>query len=272
MMRMMRMTRIALALGALLLSSVAAIASPTDRPVALREVGFDQKLDQPLPLDLELRDESGNAVRLGQYFGDKPVLLSFAYYSCPMLCPMTLDGVVRSLRPLSWTIGSEFRIVTVSFDARDTPVSAAEKKQKLVAGYGRPGAEAGWSFLTGDEAAIRRLTEAVGFRFRYDAATGQFAHASGIVVVTPEGKISRYLYGIDFAPRDVRLSLVEASENKIGSLTDQLLLFCFHYDPATGKYGPAAMMAVRIGGLLTLAGLVAFVVIQVRHEDPRRSG
>lgn len=261
-----RHTRFAAA-GALAAMMFAAAAFAADtRPEALRGVDVVQKLDQPVPLDLELRDEAGKAVRLGEFFGDKPVLLTLAYARCPMLCPMVLDGLVRSLRPLSWDVGKEFQMVTVSIDPRETPEQAAAKKAKLVADYGRSGAADGWHFLVGDEAAVRRLTEAVGFRYTYDAANDQYAHAAVLMALTPKGKLSRYLYGIDFLPRDVRLALVEASEGKIGTLADQILLFCYHYDPATGKYGAAAMTSVRVAGVLTLLVLGAFIVTHIRQE------
>jgi len=255
-----------LAIGAL---AAPVFADTTAPPAALRDVGIEQKLDHAVPLDLTFRDESDNAVRLGDFFGQKPVLLSLAYYHCPMLCPLALDGLVRSLRPLAWDVGSEFQIVTVSVDSRETSAQAAEKKRALISDYGRPGAAQGWHFLVADADTVQHLTDAVGFHYRYDAASDQFAHATGLFVLTPQGRISRVLYGIDYAPRDLRLALVEASQRKIGTLADQLLLFCYHYDPATGKYGPAAMAAVRIGGALTLAGLVAFVAFQLRHEGSR---
>jgi len=259
----------ALLLSALALASVAS-ADSTVPPPGLRDVGIEQRLDQALPLDLVLRDESDNPVKLGDFFGQKPVLLSFVYYHCPMLCPMALEGLVRSLRPLSWNVGEEFDIVTVSIDEHETAAQAADKKRKIVASYGRDRAAAGWHFLVGEGDAGRRLAEAVGFRFRYDDATNQFAHATGLFVITPLGRISRVLFGIDYAPRDVRLALVEASQQKIGTLADQLLLFCYHYDPATGKYGPAAMAGVRIGAVLTLVSLAAFIVAQLRHESAQR--
>jgi protein SCO1/2 len=255
-----------LVLGALVARASADTTAPLPQ---LRDIGIEQKLDQAVPLDLSFRDESDNVVRLGDFFDDKPVLLSLAYYHCPMLCPMALEGLVRSLRPLTLDVGKDFRIVTVSIDARDTPAGAAEKKRTLVSDYGRPGASQGWHFLVGDAETVRRLADAVGFHYRYDASTDQFAHATGLFVLTPQGRISRVLYGIDYAPRDLRLALVEATEGKIGTLADQLLLFCFHYDAATGKYGPATMAAVQVGGALTLLALVTFVVFQVRHEGPR---
>jgi protein SCO1 len=264
--RMARQLGLWLAIGAL---AAPVLADTTEPPAALRDVGIEQKLDHAVPLDLTFRDESDNAVRLGDFFGQKPVLLSLAYYHCPMLCPLALDGLVRSLRPLTWNVGNEFQIVTVSIDARETPAHAAERKRTLISDYGRPGVAQGWHVLVGDPHTVQGLADAVGFHYRYDAASNQFAHATGLFVLTPQGRISRVLYGVDYAPRDLRLALVEASQRKIGTLADQLLLFCYHYDPATGKYGPPAMAAVRIGGALTFAGLVAFVAFQLRHERSR---
>jgi protein SCO1 len=262
----MKIARIASALATAAFALAAVAFADAERPAALRDVGIEQRLDQQLPLDLQLRDEHGNGVRLGDFFTGKPVVLDFAYYRCPMLCPMALDALVRTMRPLTLSVGEEFEIVTVSIDSRETPAAAAEKKRLLTGDYGRKSAAAGWHFLVGDADAVRRLTEAAGYRFRYDAATDQFAHATGVIVATPQGRISRYLYGIDVAPRDLRLALVEASQNRIGTLADQILLFCYHYDPTTGKYGPAAMAAVRLGGVLTLVVLGAFVGVQLRHE------
>ncbi len=252
------------------LLAASATASDTAPPPGLRDVGIEQRLDQAVPLDLKFRDESDNLVRLGDFFGQKPVLLSFVYYHCPMLCPMALEGLVRSLRPLSWNVGEEFQIVTVSIDEHETSAQAAEKKRQIVGSYGRGQAGGGWHFLVGEGDAGRRLAEAVGFQFRYDGTNDQFAHATGLFVLTPAGRISRVLFGIDYSPRDVRLALVEASQQKIGTLADQLLLFCYHYDPATGKYGPVAMAGVRIGAVLTLAGLAAFIAVQLRHESAQR--
>lgn len=271
--------RITTALGVLVLAAASArgaslpeAGTPASTvPPALEGIGIDQKLDQPLPLDLTLRDESGKSVRLGEFFGDRPVIVTLAYYHCPMLCPMVLDGVVRSLRPLSLELGRDFRAVTVSIDPKETPEQAAAKKQHIASEYGRDGAAEDWHFLVGDEGAVRALADAIGFHYRYDAASGQFAHAAGLVVTTPQGKISRVLYGIDFTPRDVRLALVEASEGKIGTVADQLLLFCYHYDPATGRYGAAAMTSLRIAALVTVAGLVGFVTTQLRRERRSRT-
>jgi protein SCO1/2 len=247
-------------------ATVSAAPANTALPLELRDVGIDQKLDQSLPLDLTFRDENGETIRLGSLFGSKPVVLQFAYFHCPMLCPMALEGLVRSLRPLAWNAGEEFQIVTVSIDARETPALAAAAKRKVVDDYGRNRGAESWRFLVGEPDSVVRLTQAAGFRYRYDAAKDQFAHGAGLFIVTPKGRISRVLYGVDYMPRDLRLALVEASENKIGTLADQILLFCYHYDPATGKYGAAAMTAVRVGGLLTLFALAAFVVVELRQE------
>lgn len=235
-------------------------------PPVLRSVGFDQRLDAQVPLDLVFRDEAGQAVHLGDYFGKKPVILVLAYYRCPMLCTMVLNGLVRALLDVPFQAGKEFTIVTVSFDPRETPELAAAKKRTYLERYGREGAAEGWHFLTGEEDAIQGLTDAVGFRYTYDAKHDQFAHASGIMILTPKGRIARYFYDVTYSPRDLRLGLVEAAENKIGSPADQILLFCFHYDPAEGKYGPVIMNFVRLGGVLTILGLGAFLTILWRGE------
>jgi protein SCO1/2 len=250
---------------AILLAAGLAHAQPSLPPV-LRPVGFDQRLDEQVPLDLEFRDEAGRAVRLGDCFGGKPVILVLAYFKCPMLCTEVLNGLVRALLDLPLEIGKDFRVVTVSFDPRETPEMAAAKKKTYLERFARPGAEAGWHFLTGEERAIRRLTEAVGFRYVYDPKNDQFAHASGIVVLTPAGKVSRYFYDIRYSPRDLRLGLVEASAGRIGSPVDRILLYCFHYDPLEGKYGPAVMNFVRLGGVLTLLALGTFMAVLWRRE------
>lgn len=242
----------------------------TGLPTALRDVRIEQKLDQQLPLDLVFRDEAGQEVKLGQYFGKKPVVLAFVYYDCPMLCTQVLNGMVTSFRVLPFQIGNEFDVVTVSFDPRETSTLAASKK-KVYVNYlpekMRAGAGNGWHFLTGDPASIAQLTEAVGFHYRYDEATKQFAHASAIMLTTPQGKLSRYFYGIDYPARDLRLGLIESSANKIGSPVDQLLLYCYHYDPATGKYGAPVMKVMRIAGVMTIVGIVAMLLLlKARHE------
>jgi protein SCO1/2 len=233
---------------------------------ALREVGFDQRLGAQISLDLSFRDETGRSVELSQYFTDKPVILMFAYYNCPNLCPLALEGLARSLKPLSFEAGKEFNVLTVSIDPNEGPDLAAANKEKYLRNYGRPGAERGWRFLTGEQLSIERLTETVGFRYRYDAKQKQYAHSSGIAVLTPHGKVSRYLYGIEYALRDLRLALVEASSGKVGSPVDQLLLFCYQYDPATGKYILVIMNVLRLAGLGTVLGLGGVIVVLLRRE------
>ena len=236
----------------------------TGLPPALQEVRIEQKLDQQLPLYLVFRDESGQEVQLGKYFGQKPVVLAFVYYDCPMLCTQILNAMISSFRVLPFQVGKEFDVVTVSFDPRESSALASAKK-KVYVDYlperMRAGANEGWHFLTGDQASIAKLTEAAGFHYRYDEATKQFAHASAIMVTTPQGKLSRYFYGVDYPARDLRLGLIESSQNKIGSPVDQLLLYCYHYDPATGKYGAAVMRVMRIAGVLTLLGIIAMLFL-----------
>ena len=259
----------------LLLALFSILASPArahddDRPPALRGVALEQKLGEQLPLGLGLQDETGRTVHLGDYFGARPVILTFAYYQCQDLCPLLLDGVVRSLRSLSFDAGNEFNILTVSFDPRDTPSLAAAKKDDFLQRYARPGAKEGWHFLTGNQATIQRLTEAVGFRYNYDTQKGRYAHATGIMLLTPEGKIARYFYGIEFSPRDLRLGLIEASANRIGSPIDQLLLFCYHYDPATGKYGLLITNVIRLAGIATVLALGTYIFVVLRGESEQK--
>ncbi|MEK7409255.1 MAG: SCO family protein [Acidobacteriota bacterium] len=237
-----------------------------ERPLALRNVGIDQRLDQQVPLDLPFRDETGKIVRLGDYFGDRPVILSLVYYECPMLCTLVLNGLVRVMGGISFNAGDQFNVVTVSFDARETPALAAAKKKTYLERYHRPGAEKGWRFLTGDESSIESLTRAAGFRYAFDRATGQWAHATAIMVLTPEGKLARYFYGVEYSARDLRLALVEASRNRIGTPTDQVLLFCFHYDPASGKYGLAILNIIRAIGVTTALALGVFMFVMFRRE------
>jgi len=238
----------------------------------MQRVGIDQKLGTQLPLDVELRDESGKSVRLGDYFGKgRPVVLAFVYYGCPSLCTMVLNGMNQSFRTLSFDIGKEYEVVTVSFDHSETPQLASEKKATYLKQYGRAGGEQGWHFLTGDEANVKRLTEAAGFRFVWDDATKQFAHGSAIMVATPQGQLARYFYGLEYAPKDLRLGLIEASENKIGRLADEVLLLCYQYNPMTGKYGFAIMRSLQIGGILTLLMLgsyIGFHLIRERKQQP----
>jgi protein SCO1/2 len=245
-------------------------ASPSpahdQRPVALRGVDLEQRLGTQVPLDLEFRDDAGRMVRLKEYFGRRPVILSLVYYSCQDLCPLVLEGLVRSLRPLAFNINDQFDIITFSFDSHDTPALAAAKKSDAVKQYSRPGAGDGWHFLTGDEAAIRDLTQAVGFRYNYESDKDRFAHAAGIILLTPAGKVARYFYGIEFSPRDLRLGLIEASAKKIASPIDQLLLFCYHYDPATGKYSLLITNLVRLAGIATVLALIIFIVVMLRRD------
>lgn len=235
-------------------------------PGVLGKVAFEQRLNEQLPLELPFKDEAGRSVTLGDYFGRKPVVLAFVYYECPMLCTQVLNGLESALRVLDESVGREFDVVTVSFDPRETPVLAAGKKKAYLGRYQRPGAAQGWHFLTGDEASIAALTQAAGFSYVYDEDTKQFAHASGIVVATPAGKLSRYFFGIDYSPRDLKFALIESSHEKIGSLAERLLLYCYHYDPATGQYGFMAMRAVRLGGAVTLVALIGFIFVSIRRD------
>lgn len=239
------------------------------RPKMLENVGIDQRLGAQIPLDLLFQDEAGRPVRLRQYFGARPVVLVLAYYNCPMLCTQVLNGLVSSMRGLSFDAGKEFEVVTVSFDPHDRPKDAAAKKAPYVKEYGRRGAAAGWHFLTGGPGSIDRLTAAVGFRYNWDNDLAQFAHASGIFVATPDGRLSRYFYGIEYAPRDLRLGIIEASDRKIGNPVDQILLYCYHYDPKVGKYGAIVMNMVRLGGVAAVLILSAFLTIMWRRDHRR---
>ena len=235
-------------------------------PRPLREIGFDQNLDQYVPLDVPFRDESGRTVRLADYFGSRPVVLVFAYYDCPMLCTQVINGLSTALNILSLAPGKDFEIVTVSFNPRDTPATASAKKAVYLERYTRDGAARAWHFLSGDEPSIDRLTKAAGFRYVWDAETKQFAHPTGIIVLTADGRLSRYLFGIEYGPRDLRYALVEASAGGVGNAVDTLLLYCYHYDPMTGRYGFVVMRAVRIAGAATVLALVSFIIVMVRKE------
>jgi protein SCO1/2 len=244
----------------------AAAAHDERRPAALRDVEFEQKLDQQLPLDVRLRDSDGNSGRLADYFAGKPVLLNFVYYRCRELCPLLSDGLVRVLSALSFDIGDQFDVITVSFDPTETAADAASAKAQYIKRYGRDGATRGWHFLTGERPAIDALADAAGFRYSYDARKNEFAHATGIVIVTPQGKLSRYYYGIDFSPRDLRLGLIEAAAGKIGSAIDQLLLFCYHYDPLTGQYNLIVTRVLRLAGVATVLALAGFIALMLRRD------
>jgi len=254
-------------ISALLLIAGGALPAFTQGlPNALKNVGFDQKLDEQLPLDVSFRDENGRTVKLAQYFGKKPVVLSFAYYSCPMLCTMILDGTARGLKAVPAEMSKDYEAVNISINPKDSTALAAKRKQEYEIKYGRPGAANGWHFLTGDEASIERVAKAAGFRYVYDAASNQYAHVSGILIGTPQGKISRYFYGIVFSPRDLRLGLAEASLGRISSPIDKLLLFCYHYDALTGKYSLLITRVVQLAGIATVLLLGSFLVILYRRE------
>jgi protein SCO1/2 len=248
----------------LLLQTPQVPQTPADSVITA--IGIDQKLGVPIDGDIPFRDERGQVVHLGDFFGKKPIILTPVYYECPMLCSMQLNGLVRALRVMPFAAGKEFEIVTFSIDPGETPELAASKKQHYVRDYGKPTAEAGWHFLAGEEESIRRLTELIGFRYMYDAPIDQWAHASAIVVLTPDGRVSQYFYGIEHDPGDLKYSLIEASGGKIGSLIDHALLFCYRYNPATGKYSLAIMRIVRLAGLATALGLVAFMVFGGRRN------
>jgi protein SCO1 len=241
-------------------------------PADLRKVAFEQKLGAHVPLDLPFRDETGRGVQLSQYFTGRPVILALVYYECPMLCVQALNGLVRSLKVLALEPGRDYEIVTVSFNPAETPEQAAAKKAEYVTRLQKPGASEGWHFLTGNEASIRLLTEAVGFHYVYDADTKQYAHPTGMIVLTPEGRPSKYIFGIDYGPRDIRLALVEASDHKVGTPADRLLLYCYHYDPATGKYGLALLNVLRLGGVLTVATIGGLILVLRRRERRETAG
>jgi protein SCO1/2 len=242
-----------------------ALTQNTPVPI-LQQVGIDQRIGQRIPLDLIFRDETGRSVPLRNYFGNRPVVLTLVYYQCPMLCSEVLNGVVGGLLPLKLNVGRDFDIVTISFDPRDTPAVATEKRDTYLRRYGRAGADKGWHFLTGEASAIEALTKAVGFRYAWDPTIQQYAHASGIMVLTPDGRLSRYLYGVEYTPKDLRLALVDSSEGKVGNVVDQVLLYCYHYDPATGKYGAVVTNMLRLGGALTLLLLGGFLAVAWRRE------
>ena len=236
----------------------------------LGEIGIDQRLGEDLPLELVFNDESGKSVALREYFGMQPVILALVYYECPMLCTQVLNGLMQSLRILSFEAGREFQVLAVSIDPGEGPALAAAKKQEYTRQYNREGTAKGWHFLTGTQDQIDRLAEAVGFRYQYDEETDQYIHAAGVMVLTPEGQLARYFYGIEFPPRDLRLGLVEAAANQIGSPVDQLLLLCYQYDPATGKYGLVILNSLRIAGLLTVVVLGTFIVVMLRRERSKK--
>jgi protein SCO1/2 len=265
-MSLMLMMRAGTAAAALQQESGVASQTAVEPNSPLARVQIDQKLGEQLPLDAEFRDESGKLVRLGDFYGKRPVLLAFVYYECPMLCTLVLNGVVRVLNGVTLTPGKDFDVVAVSFNPKDTPELAAKKKVNYLKEYHQNGTEAGWHFLTGEEAQIRRVTDAAGFQYEYDPVSKEFAHASAVYVTTAEGKMARYFFGIEYPAREMRLSLVEASKGKIGTLADRILLFCFHYDPVTGKYSLMILRVVRLAGILTLLGMGAAIVLMLKRE------
>jgi protein SCO1 len=251
---------------------LAAPGSPSQSmPQPLREIGFDQNINEQLPLDTRFRDEDGKTVTLGSFYGGKPVLLAFVYYTCPMLCTQVLNAMTATVSTLSLDAGKDFELVLVSFDPRETPAQAAAKKAEYVHRYKRPGADAGWHFLTGDEPEIRRLTKAAGFRYAWDEQTQQYAHPTGIIVTTTDGRLARYLFGIEYGPRDLRLALVDASDGKVGTVVDTLLLYCYHYDPMTGRYGVYVMRVLRVAGVATVLLIGTFIVVMVRREKSQQN-
>src|SRR5687768_4008226 len=236
------------------------ISEGSGLPEALKKVGIEQKLGSQLPLETEFKDEDGKIVKLGSFFNTgRPVIVAFVYYECPMLCNQVLNGLTGSLKGMSFDAGKEFDVVAISFDARefDKPDLVRNKKTAYMERYGRPGTEKGWHFLTGTQDAIDQATSAAGFGYKWDEKSNQFAHAAAIMVATPDGKLSKYFYGIDYSPKDVKFGIMESAQNKIGNAAEQLLLYCYHYDPSTGKYGLAILRVMRLGGVLTLIGLGA---------------
>jgi protein SCO1/2 len=256
----------ALVLATASLAFASGSTAPDVRPTALRDVGFDQRIGETVPLEARFRDEAGRSVALGDYFGRKPVVMVLAYYECPMLCTLSLNGLASALKVLTFDAGREFEVVTVSFEPKETPELAAAKKAAYLKGYGRPGAESGWHFLTGEAGSVAALTRAVGFRYAWDEETRQYAHPAGVLVLTPEGRIARYLFGVEYSPRDLRFALVEASAGRLGSVVDDVVLFCYRYDPTRGRYGAAVMRLTRVAGALTLAALGAFLFGSLRRD------
>jgi protein SCO1/2 len=258
--------RLGVLIAAAVLASAAAPAFAQKPPIDLNDVAIQQRQGAAVPLDLEFHDETGATVRLGRYFGEKPVLLNLVYFDCPMLCNMTQEGLIRSLKQLSLDVGKEFNVLTVSFSPQDSIKYAAARRKATLARYERPGAEAGWHYLTGAEPQIRRLTEAVGFRYAWDAKSARYAHAAAIIALTPQGRVSRYLSGVEYSPRDVRLALVESASDRIGTPTDQVMLLCYQYDPTTGRYGLAIMSALRVAGTLTVLAMAGAFAALLRRE------
>jgi protein SCO1/2 len=267
----------AIAMSAVLLAAAAPVCAqglaPDDaghpakaKPGLLKKIGIDQRLHQQVPLDLVFTDETGRDVPLGEFFGKRPVILALVYYECPMLCTQVLNGVVSALGVLTFDVGREYDVIAVSINPKETPGLAAQKKQAYLDRYKRPHTAAGWHFLTGKEENIQRLAAAVGFRYAFDEEIQQYAHGAGIEVLTPRGVVSKYFYGIEYSARDIKFGLIEASEERIGTAIDSVLLLCYHYDPATGKYGATAIAAVRIGAVATVLAFLTFLFVSLRKE------
>jgi protein SCO1 len=247
-------------------------AQQPNMPAILHEVRIEQRLNQQVPAGIVFRDENGNAVHIGDFFGKRPIVLSLVYFDCPALCTEVLNGELRTMKVIPFNVGKDFDVITVSFEPKDTPALAKAKRDVYAGQYGRPGAREGWHFLTGEPQSINALTQAVGFHYAYDAAIRQYAHAAAIMVLTPDGHISRYFYGVQYAGQDLRLGLVEASQGKIGTITDHALLYCYQYDPTTGKYGMIVTNVVRAGGALTVLALGIFMFLMFRRERNHPSG
>jgi protein SCO1 len=243
------------------------------RPPRLENVGIEQHLDAQVPPDLVFLDDTGKSVRLGDYFGRKPLILNLVYYNCTMLCGEALAGLASAMRLVKFDVGNEFDVLTVSFDPRETPEMASAKKKDYVGRYGRANAAAGWHFLTGQPNSINALTKVVGFQYQYDPKSNQYAHATAIMVLTPQGRISRYFYGVDFPPKDLRMGLVEASQGKIGNAVDAVLLYCYHYNPETGKYGAMVANILRLAAAVTILvmGIFLFILWRLDLSVPRRT-
>lgn len=264
----MKRLMICLALFATAVANAETSATPPQLP---GKVAIAQKLGNQLPLDTIMHDEYGNVVRLGDYFrSGRPVLLNFVYFRCPMLCPIVLQGMASAMSDLRFNVGEQYDVLSISIDPRDTPQQALQFKDKYVKLYGRLSTSKGWHFLTGNDTNIHRITDAVGFQYAYDGTRDQFAHGAAMFVLTPEARVSRYFFGFEFPPRDLRLGIVEASGRKIGNVTDAILLLCYHYDPVTGRYSRVAMNFMRAGGITTVAALAGFIFIMIRKE--RRAG
>jgi protein SCO1/2 len=269
-----RRSAAALALAAWLVAAAApaAVAQTAQEQAIIQSLDFEQKLDATVPLDATFTDEAGREVQLRQYFGKKPVVLTLVYYECPMLCTEVLNGLLQTMQEMQFTAGNEFDVVTVSIDPGETPALAAEKRDEYLRRYGRQVGPDSWHFLTGREEEIKRLADSVGYKYVYDSVTDQYAHPSGIVVLTPAGKVSHYFYGVQYAAKDVRLGLVEASANKIGSPVDKILLYCYHYDPLSGKYNVAVMNMIRVFGVGTVILMALGILYLLRREKATKTG